>query len=117
MTGATSLDRTTRRIAGACSLIAGALAVFWLIRILRGQVTRLGSTTDVEINIVFGSIVAFGFGRVAVLREISRDSTWVLILVAPQMAFWAARFVFKLNNRRSPDFGPAGIVTFAVASC
>jgi hypothetical protein len=37
MTGATSLDRTTRRIAGACSLFAGALAVFWLIRILRGR--------------------------------------------------------------------------------
>jgi hypothetical protein len=35
MMGVSSLDRTTRRIAGAGSLVAGVLATYWLVEMLR----------------------------------------------------------------------------------
>jgi hypothetical protein len=113
MTRTTSVDRTTRRIAGACSLIAGTPAVYWLIQMLRNQVPDSG-VTDVEINIVMWSIVALSFGVVAKRREPSDRSTNAPFVFTLLSAGWALRFVFKLNSRQTPAFGPVGILTLAI---
>jgi hypothetical protein len=116
MAGATPLDRTTRRIAGAGCLTAGALAVYWLIGSLRGQVPGT-QATSVHINIAMWSIVALAFGLAATRRERSDRAldraTYAPFIFTFLSAFWALRFVFSLNGRAQPDFGLAGIVTFA----
>lgn len=112
MTGATSLDGTTRRIAGAGSLTAGALAVYWLIEFLRGQVSGVHAT-NVEINILNWLIVALAFGLVAKRRELLDRDTYAPVVLTALSAGWALRFVFKLNDRTKHDYGLAGIVTFA----
>jgi hypothetical protein len=112
--GATPFDRTTRRIAGAGSLVAGALAVYWLIDVLHKQVPD-SAATNVELNILFWSIVALCFGLVAMRREPSDRSTNAAFIFALQSACWASSLVFKLNQVRKPEFGPAGIVSFAIA--
>lgn len=113
MTGTTSLDRTGRRIAGASSFISGALAVYWLIEILRSQVPGVHAT-NVKINIVLWAIVALVFGQVAKRRETLDRSLYAPIVFASLSAYWALRFVFTLNARVRHDYGPAGVVTCAL---
>jgi hypothetical protein len=113
MEGVGSLDRTSRRIAAGGSLIAGALAVYWLIELLRNQVPAIGAH-DVQINIVWLWTLAVGFAFVARRPEISNKSTLVPFMIAPQTAIWASLFVFKWSHLRTPNFGRAGVMSFAI---
>jgi hypothetical protein len=113
MTGATSLEGTGRRISGAGSFVAGALAVYWLVELLRSQVPG-PHATNVEINVVMWAIVALVFGEVAMRRELLDRSTHAPVVFTALSAVWALRFVFKLNDRVKHDYGLAGVVTYAV---
>jgi hypothetical protein len=108
--GEHSLDGRTRWIAGGSSLVAGALAMFWLVQLLRGHVPGL-----VSLNVWFLALAALCFGLVGSRREVSEriaDAPFRFTLLSLMCAIGAA---FKLNNGRTPDLGRAGIVTVAVA--
>lgn len=105
-----ALDRTTRRIAAAGSLITGALAMYWLIELLRHQVPEVG-VHDVRINIASWSILIVAFGVAARRSERSDKSTLAPFIFAPQSAVWASRFVFSWKRH---DFGAPGIMSFAL---
>jgi hypothetical protein len=113
MSGAGTLDRTSRRIAAAGGLIAGALALYWLIEILRHQVPPLGAH-DVKVSVASLSLLAVAFGLVARRPEISDRSTLAPFMLAPQSVVWASPLIFRWNHLQGPDFGPPGIMTFAV---
>jgi hypothetical protein len=106
-------DGTARRIAAVCSLVAGAVAAFWLIQLLRGQVPAPSGL--VKFFIVQASLVAWAFGQVAARPEVRR---WIVILLTSfsiGLVFYAKTFVFKTGLRVEPHFGPAEVVTLAVA--
>jgi hypothetical protein len=105
-----SLDRTTSRIAAAGCLIAGALAMYWLIVLLRNQLPD-AAVHDARINILSLSVLALAFGRVTRRREISDGITFLPMWFAGQSAVLASRFIF---NRPHYDFGLPGIMTFAI---
>jgi hypothetical protein len=108
MTGVGSLDRTTRRIAATGSLVAGALVVYWVVEILRGQVPDVGAH-DIRVTIAYLSMLALFFGLAA--KRGDGGSTSGPFLFAPLSAVWASRFVLKWAKY---DFGLRGIMTFAI---
>jgi hypothetical protein len=112
--GKYSLDGTTRRIAGACSLVAGALAVFWLTQSLRGHVPAR-SVAFADATIYLLSLVALCFGLVGSRREVSEMIANAPFISTLLSLMWALGLVFRLYSRGAPDLGRAGIVTFAVA--
>jgi FtsH-binding integral membrane protein len=112
--GKYSLDGTTRRIAGGCSLVAGALAVFWLMQNLRGHVPAR-SVAFVDATIYFLSLVAVCFGLLGSRREVSEMIANAPFIPSLLSMAWALGFVLRLYSRGTPDLGRAGIVTVAVA--
>jgi hypothetical protein len=113
MTGAVPTDRTAKRIAGAGSLIAVALAVYWLIEVLRKQVPEFGAT--VYLDIYFWSVAALCFGRVAMGRDRSGRGTNFLFVFTTQSALWAALLVLKWSEHPTPGFGSKVFASCAVA--
>jgi cytochrome c oxidase assembly factor CtaG len=113
MSNVASLDRTTRRIAAAGSLIAGAVAAYWLIEILRDQVPAPGAHVA-KVNIAYLALLALFFGLVAGRPEIADRSTIGPFLFAPLAAVYASRLVFSWGHLPKHDFGLPGIMTFAV---
>ena len=111
MSGVGSLDRPRTRIAAGGSLIAAALAIYWLIEILRKQVPEVGAH-DVKITIAFLSVVALAFGLVA--RRSSGRITIGPLIVAPWAGAWAAHFVSKWHYLPKHDLGAPEIVTCVV---
>jgi hypothetical protein len=107
MSGAGSIERTRRWLGAGGSLVAGALATYWLIEILRNRAPDIGAR-DVKISIALLSILALAFGLVA--RRPSGRITMGPLLLAP----WAAAFAAHLN-RPNQYFGALGIVTVVVA--
>jgi hypothetical protein len=103
-----------RRIAAAFSLVALAVAVFWLIQLLRGQVPE-AKTSYIEFFIVYVSIVAMLFGRVASRPQVARWTTIVLMGLSWSLPLNARTFAFNSAWHVWHLFGPAGVATFAAA--
>jgi hypothetical protein len=115
MTDAPLVDGTTRRTAAVCSLVAVAVAVFWLIQSLRGQVPA-PSAHNVHVSVAYFFGVAVFFGVVARRLQSSGGYLFTLMLFPTLSALWAGRFVIQLfGDEPKPHFGVAGIVTFVAA--
>jgi hypothetical protein len=106
MRGVSSLDRTRNRIAAGGSLVAGTLALYWLIEILRNQVPDI-SAHHIKALAASWSILALVFALVARRPKVSNWITYgPLFFVSPGFAG-----AFDLVSR---GFGAPGIVTIAV---
>src|SRR5450755_3301706 len=111
MSGAGSVERTRKQIAEGGSLIAGALAIYWLVQILRNQVPEVGAH-DIKITIALLSVVALAFGLVA--RRSSGRITIAPMILAPWAPAWAVHLVSDGHHLPQHDLGAPGIVTLAV---
>jgi hypothetical protein len=112
--GKYSVDGTTRRIAGTCSVVAGAVAVFWLMQRLRGHVPA-GAASVADQSMLFFSLLGLCFAFVGSRRELSEVTTRCLFIYAALSTAWALVLAFELYVHGAPDLGRAGIVTFAFA--
>jgi hypothetical protein len=88
VSGVGSIERTRKQFAAVGSLVAGALAVYWLVEMLRKNVPDIAAR-DVKLTIAFLSILALGFGLVTKRPQISRRITVVPMIVAPWAAAWS----------------------------
>jgi hypothetical protein len=111
MNGVGSLDRLRTRTAVVGSFIAGALAIYWLVEILRDQVPEVGAH-DIKITIALLSVVALAFGLVA--RRSSGRITIAPMILAPWAAAWAVHLVSDGHHLPQHDLGAPGIATLAV---
>jgi hypothetical protein len=112
-TGNFPLDGATRRFAGGCSVVAGALAAFWLMQRLYGHVPR-GNRALVDMLIFYCALDALCFGLVGILREppgmITRGTfVWASVSMMSATGFTLDAFVHG-----APNVGRAGLVTAAV---
>jgi hypothetical protein len=111
MNGVGSVDRLRRRTAAVGRFIAGALAIYWFVEILRDQVPEVGAH-DIKITIALLSVVALAFGRVA--RRSSGRMTIAPMILAPWAAGWALHLVSTGDQFPQHDLGAPAIVTLAV---
>lgn len=111
--GKYSLDGTTRRIAGGCSLVAGAAAVFWLMRSRSGPVPAWGAAL-VDMNIVWFTALALFFGLAGVGRELSEVTTKAPFMYTVVSLGSAMGVALESYSHGAPDLGRAGLVTAAV---
>jgi hypothetical protein len=93
------VDQHARRSAGASSLIAGSVAVFWIIQLIRGAAPP---DELLVVNIFLFSTIAYLFGR------LTREGDTINVL---------ATFSFMLSAGRmeTHDLGVSGRMTFLVA--
>jgi len=108
MSAVSSIDRTRNRIAAGGSLVAGALAMYWLVAILRHQVPDIGAY-HVKVGIALWSIYALAFGLVARRPKVPNWITWGPLALAVAAASSA-------TNLLSKGFGAPGIVTMTLTA-
>jgi len=112
-TGKYSLDGAGRRIAGGCSFVAAALAVFWLSQRLRGPVPKWGLFL-VDMFITYSSLGALCFGLVGIRRELSNLTINAPLMCTLLSLMWAVGLALESYIHGAPDLGRAGLVTVAV---
>ena len=94
-----AVDQHARRIAGASSLIAGSVAVFWIIQLVRGAAPP---DELLVVNIFLFSAIAYLFWRLTK----KGDTINVLAMFS---------FVLSAGRMEEHDLGGPGRVTFLVA--
>jgi hypothetical protein len=94
-----AVDQHARRIARASSLIAGSVAVFWIMQLVRGAAPAGELLT---VNIFFFGVIAYRFGR---LTKKGGTINLVAMLV----------FLLSAGRMEQHGLGVPGRVTFLVA--
>ena len=98
MNSKAAVDRHARRIARASSLIAGSVAVFWIIQLVRGA-APLGELLIVNI---------FSFGAVAMFGRLTKEGGTIDVLAM-------CVFLSSVGRMETQDLGVPGRVTFLAA--
>ena len=94
-----AVDQHARRIAGASSLIAGSVAVFWIIQLVRGAAPP---DEPLVVNIFLFSAIAYLFGR------LTKEGDTINV-------FAMFSFILSAGRMETHDLGVPGRMTFLVA--
>lgn len=111
MNGVGSFGRLRTPTAAVGTFSAGALAIYWLVEMLRGQGPEVDAG-DVKIMVALLSVVALAFGLVA--RRSSGRITIAPLILAPWTAAWAVHLESKGHHLPQHELGALGVVTYAV---
>jgi hypothetical protein len=98
-------DQQASSIAAVSSVIAGSVAVFWIVQLIRGAAPR--DDLFLGVNIIFFVAMAYMFG------QLTRQSGNIGVMTMLLFLSNALRFV--RNPLAKQDLGVAGAVTFALA--
>jgi hypothetical protein len=112
-TGKYSLDGPGRRIAGGCSFVAAAVALFWLLQRFHGAVPK-GDLVLVDMIITYSSLGALCFGLVGIRRELSNLTVNGPAICTLISLIWAVGLALESYIYGAPDVARAGLVTVAV---
>ncbi len=108
-----SLDPAGRRIAGGSGFVAAALAVFWLLQRLRGDMPGW-SLSNVDSLIIYSSLGALSFGVVGIRRDFPRVAVIATLVFTMASVSGAVGVALKAYLRGASDLGRKGLVTVVV---
>jgi hypothetical protein len=105
MNGEISVDRLRKQVAMVGAVVAGTLAMYWLVELLRGQVPDR-ATGEVKLTTALLSILTLALALVTRRPHISHKFTIAPMIVAPWVAAWSGVFTLPKYS-----FGGPGIAT------